>query len=93
MKRIPYGLTDFVRIRTEDWYFVDKTKYIEVLENYPDNYVMFLRPRRFGKTLFLAILDAYYNVQYRDDFDLLFKDTYIHAHKTKEAGSYYWNIK
>ncbi|SFP94836.1 AAA family ATPase [Hydrogenimonas thermophila] len=89
MKRIPYGLTDFVRIRTEDWYFVDKTRYIEVLENYPDNYVMFLRPRRFGKTLFLAILDAYYNVQYRDDFDLLFKDTYIHSHKTKEANSYY----
>ncbi|WOE69039.1 AAA family ATPase [Hydrogenimonas thermophila] len=89
MKRIPYGLTDFVRIRTEDWYFVDKTKYIEILENYPDNYVMFLRPRRFGKTLFLAILDAYYNVQFKDDFDLLFKDTYIHSHKTKEANSYY----
>jgi len=89
MKRIPYGLTDFVRIRREDWYFVDKTKYIEILENYPDNYVMFLRPRRFGKTLFLAILDAYYNVQFKDDFDLLFKDTYIHTHKTKEAGSYY----
>ena len=88
VKRIPYGLTDFVRIRTEDWYFVDKTKYIEILENYPDNYVMFLRPRRFGKTLFLAILDAYYNVQFKDDFDLLFKDTYIHAHKTKEANSY-----
>jgi len=88
MKRIPYGLTDFVRIRTEDWYFVDKTKYIEILENYPDNYVMFLRPRRFGKTLFLAILDAYYNVQFKDDFDLLFKDTYIHSHKTKEANSY-----
>ena len=89
MKRIPYGLTDFVRIRREDWYFVDKTRYIEVLENYPDNYVMFLRPRRFGKTLFLAILDAYYNVQFKDDFDLLFKDTYIHTHKTKEANSYY----
>jgi len=89
MKKIPYGLTDFVRIRTEDWYFVDKTKYIEVLENYPDNYVMFLRPRRFGKTLFLAILDAYYNVQFKDDFDLLFKDTYIHSHKTKEANSYH----
>jgi len=89
MKRIPYGLTDFVRIRTEDWYFVDKTKYIEILENYPDNYVMFLRPRRFGKTLFLAILDAYYNVEFKDDFDLLFKDTYIYSHKTKEANSYY----
>ena len=89
MKRIPYGLTDFVRIRREDWYFVDKTKYIEILENYPDNYVMFLRPRRSGKTLFLAILDAYYNVQFKDDFDLLFKDTYIHTHKTKEANSYY----
>ena len=89
MKRIPYGLTDFVRIRRKDWYFVDKTKYIEILENYPDNYVMFLRPRRFGKTLFLAILDAYYNVQFKDDFDLLFKDTYIHTHKTKEANSYY----
>lgn len=89
MRRVPYGLTDFVRIRREDWYFVDKTRFIETLENDSDNYVMFLRPRRFGKTLFLAILDAYYNVEYQDDFDWLFKDTYIHQHKTKEAGSYY----
>ena len=72
-----------------DYYFVDKTKFIEYLESYADRYVLFLRPRRFGKTLFLAILDAYYNVSFKDKFDLLFKGTYIHNNKTKEANSYY----
>jgi len=71
MKKIPYGISDFKRLKTEDFYFVDKTEYIEKLENY-GQYLMFLRPRRFGKSLFLAILDAYYNIQYRDDFDTIF---------------------
>ena len=51
LKKIPYGLSDYKRIKSENYYFVDKTKYIEKLENLNENYMMFLRPRRFGKSL------------------------------------------
>lgn len=88
MKKIPYGITDFIQIREENYYYVDKTKYIETIEN-SDSYLMFLRPRRFGKTFFLAVLDAYYNITYKDKFDILFKNTYIYSNKTKKANNYY----
>ena len=61
MKKIPYGLADFKRIKTENYYFVDKTKFIENLENLNESYLIFLRPRRFGKSLLIAILEAYYD--------------------------------
>ncbi|SFV61613.1 hypothetical protein MNB_SV-6-1000 [hydrothermal vent metagenome] len=88
MKKIPYGISDFKRLKTEDYYFVDKTNYIEKIEEYPSSYLMFLRPRRFGKSLFIAILEAYYDIYFKDEFDAIFKDTYIIEHKTKEASSY-----
>ena len=59
-KKIPYGLSDYKRIKSENYYFVDKTKYIQKLEDLNERYVMFLRPRRFGKSLFLAVLEGYY---------------------------------
>ncbi len=88
MKKIPYGISDFKRLKTENFYFVDKTHYIEKLENFPSSFMMFLRPRRFGKSLFVAILEAYYDVYFKDEFEAIFKDTYILNHKTKEASSY-----
>ncbi len=88
MKKIPYGISDFKRLKTENFYFVDKTHYIEKLENFPSSFMMFLRPRRFGKSLFVAILEAYYDIYFKDDFEAIFKDTYILNHKTKEASSY-----
>jgi len=86
--QIPYGVTDFIDIRKSKMFFLDKTAYIQKLEQ-SDRFLLFLRPRRFGKTLFLAILDAYYNLKYKHLFDELFKDTYIYQHKTKEANSYH----
>jgi hypothetical protein len=62
MKKIPYGLSDFKRLKTENYFFIDKTKYLEIIENYNSNYLIFLRPRRFGKSLFIAILEAYYDI-------------------------------
>ncbi|MBN2825076.1 MAG: AAA family ATPase, partial [Campylobacterales bacterium] len=50
MKKIPYGISDFIRLKSENFYFIDKTPYIEIIENYPSSYLMFLRPRRFGKS-------------------------------------------
>jgi hypothetical protein len=87
MKQIPYGVTDFIAIQKENKYFIDKTKYIPELEK-SGNFLTFLRPRRFGKTLLLAVLDAYYNSLYKDIFDEIFGDTFIATHKTKEASSY-----
>ncbi len=88
MKKIPYGISDFKLLKTEDYFFVDKTKYIETLENYSSKYLMFLRPRRFGKSLFIAILEAYYDTYFKDEFEAIFKDTYILNNRTKEASSY-----
>jgi hypothetical protein len=88
MKKIPYGLSDFKRLKTENYFFIDKTRYLEIIENYNSNYLMFLRPRRFGKSLFIAILEAYYDIYFKDEFEEIFKDTYILNNQTKEASSY-----
>jgi hypothetical protein len=88
MKKIPYGISDFKRLKTEDYYFIDKTDYIPKIENYGSAYLMFLRPRRFGKSLFIAILEAYYDVYFKDEFEAIFKDTYILNNRTKETSSY-----
>ncbi len=87
MKKIPYGISDFKLLKKEDYYFIDKTDYIEKIEEY-GRYLMFLRPRRFGKSLLIAILEAYYDSYFKDEFDDIFKDTYILNHKTKEASIY-----
>lgn len=88
-KKVPYGISDYKEIRNEKYLYVDKTEYIEYLENINTKYSVFLRPRRFGKTLFVSTLQYYYDRKYADDFDILFKDTYIGNHKTALAGSYY----
>jgi len=87
MKKIPYGISDFKLLKTENYYFIDKTNYIEKIEEY-GRYLMFLRPRRFGKSLLIAILEAYYDIYFRSEFDDIFADTYILEHKTKEVSSY-----
>ncbi len=89
MKKIPYGISDFIRLKSEDFYFIDKTPYIEKIENYPSSFLMFLRPRRFGKSLLIAILEAYYDLHFKEEFDDIFKDTYIIKNKTPEASSYH----
>ena len=63
MKQIPYGLTDFARIQKDNYYYVDKTMFIERIEMQPA-YLFLIRPRRFGKSLTLAMLEAYYDVVY-----------------------------
>jgi len=88
LKKIPYGLSDFKRIKTENYYFIDKTKYIEEIEAEAD-FLFFLRPRRFGKSLTIAMLEAYYDVYYKSQFNDIFKDTYILEHPTEEKSKYY----
>jgi hypothetical protein len=87
-KRLPYGLSDYERIKTEEYYYIDKTHHIPTLEEAPD-FLFFLRPRRFGKSLLVNMLIAYYDVNYKEKFQKLFGDTYIYAHPTKRKHGYY----
>ena len=87
MKALPYGISDFPRIMREDYYYVDKTRFIEALERQPP-YLFLIRPRRFGKSLFLAMLEAYYSIDYADRFEELFGKLYIGQHPTKWHNQY-----
>ena len=87
IKKIPYGETDFEKFRIKNYYYVDKTSYIELLERM-SSYLFLIRPRRFGKSLFVNILKAYYDVHYKARFDFFFSDTYIGKHPTNEQGKY-----
>ena len=87
MMALPYGISDFPRIMREDYYYVDKTRFIEALERQPP-YLFLIRPRRFGKSLFLAMLEAYYSIDYADRFEELFGKLYIGQHPTKWHNQY-----
>ena len=87
MKALPYGISDFSRLIREDYYYVDKTHFIEMLERQPP-YLFLIRPRRFGKSLFLAMLETYYSIDYADRFEGLFGELYIGQHPTKRHNSY-----
>ncbi len=87
IKKIPYGLTDFNRIREELYYYIDKTSFLPKLEK-AGSYLFFIRPRRFGKSLFISIMEAYYDVYYKDRFDDFFQGTFIHENPTPEKNSY-----
>ena len=89
MKKLPYGISDYEKLIQGNYYYVDKTKYIEKLENLSEIYVMFLRPRKFGKTLFTSVLENYYDVKKQDKFEELFGKTYIGKNPTKLKNSYY----
>ena len=73
----------------DDYYYVDKTKYIEMLENLAEKRIMFLRPRKFGKTLFTSAIENYYDIKKKDKFERLFKETYIGKHPTLLKNSYH----
>ena len=86
-KQIPYGLTDFERIITSNYYYVDKTRYIAEVER-GASFFFLIRPRRFGKSLFLNVMRWYYDINRRDRFQELFGDLYIGSHPTPEQGKY-----
>ncbi len=86
--KMPYGISNFEELIKEDYYYVDKTKYIEKLENLPEKRIMFLRPRKFGKTLFTSVLEYYYDKNKADEFEELYKNTYIGKNPTKLKNSY-----
>ncbi|MBF0242048.1 MAG: AAA family ATPase [Desulfamplus sp.] len=86
-KRILYGNANYEEIVSKNGYFVDKTAYIEKLEMVENP--VFLRPRRFGKSLWCRILECYYNIRQKDDFDRLFGNTYIGKNPTPLKNSFF----
>ena len=86
-KRIPYGMQNFEAIREEDCYYVDKTPFIEDIED-SNKYFFYIRPRRFGKTLTLSMLENYYDINKKDKFESLFGGLYIGENPTPERNSY-----
>lgn len=88
LKKIPYGESDFKKIIKENYLFVDKSKYIETLED-DASYQFFIRPRRFGKSLFLSMLSCYYDVNNKDEFEELFGKLYIGKKPTPKRTSYF----
>lgn len=86
-KRLPYGMMNFEDIRLENYYYVDKTSFIPMIEQ-ADRFFFFIRPRRFGKSLTLNLLQHYYDVRAKDKFDTLFGDLYIGQHPTYDRNSY-----
>lgn len=86
--KLPYGISNFKRLRDENYLYVDKTPYIQRLENLSSRYLFFVRPRRFGKSLFLSMLEHYYDLAAKDDFDRLFGDLYIGKHPTILRNQY-----
>ena len=86
-KLLPYGMMNFADIRLDNYYYVDQTSFIPVIEQ-SDRFFFFIRPRRFGKSLTLNMLQHYYDVRTRDKFDALFGDLYIGKHPTRDRNSY-----
>ena len=86
--KMPYVISNYEKIINNGYYYVDKTRYIEKLENLSETSIMFLRPRKFGKTLFTSVLENYYDKNKADKFEKLYGNTYIGKNPTKLKNSY-----
>ena len=88
MRKLPNGISNYEDIVAENRVYVDKTMYIEKMENLADKTVMFLRPRKFGKTLFTSTLECYYDKNKKEQFEELFGKTYIGKNPTPNKNRY-----
>ena len=87
VKLLPYGVADFVTVIEQNLYYVDKTMFIPELEKQPRN-LFFIRPRRFGKSIFLSMLYSYYDCTQSHKFQSLFGNLWIGQHPTPLQGKY-----
>ncbi len=85
--KIPYGTCDFGQIRSEGFFYADKTPFLPVLER-GYRHIVFLRPRRFGKSTLVSLLEHYYDLGKKDRFDELFEGLWVHQHPTEERSRY-----
>ena len=87
VKQVPYGVSDFATVMSQNLYYVDKTMFLSELEKQPRN-LFFVRPRRFGKSLFLSMLYSYYDCNQKENFEKLFGSLWIGQHPTSLQGIY-----
>lgn len=87
VKRVPYGVSNFVEVVEQNQYYVDKTMYLPMLENQPSN-LFFIRPRRFGKSIFLSMMRAYYDITQKEKFEARFGNLWIGSHPTPLQGKF-----
>ena len=87
VKLVPYGVADFATVIEQNLYYVDKTMFIPELEKQPRN-LFFIRPRRFGKSIFLSMLYSYYDCTQSHKFESLFGNLWIGQHPTPLQGKY-----
>ena len=88
MQKFPYGISNFHRIITEKFFYVDRTNHIRLIEEAGDQ-LLFLRPRRFGKSLVISMLENYYDIAKADEFDQLFGDLAIGKNPTPKHNQYF----
>lgn len=87
VKEIPYGVSNFVEVVEQNMYYVDKTMYLPLLEKQP-RYLFFIRPRRFGKSIFLSMLRAYYDITQKEKFQKRFGSLWIGSQPTSLQGQF-----
>ena len=95
MKNLPYGNANFQSIRSKDQIYIDRTKYLRILEEMDIDRALFIRPRRFGKSLWLNVMTNYYDIKQKDNFDNLFGDLDIGRIPTPDHNQYIvinWNF-
>ncbi|HEW97948.1 MAG: hypothetical protein DRR16_16610 [Candidatus Parabeggiatoa sp. nov. 3] len=87
MFKFPYGFSDFYLLRTENYFYVDRTSHIRLIEE-AGNQLFFFRPRRFGKSLVLSMLENYYDVAKASEFERLFGELAIGQNPTPKHNQY-----
>lgn len=88
MLKFPYGLRNFYDLITENYFYVDRTAHIHTIEEFGRE-LIFLRPRRFGKSLLLSMLENYYDVAKADEFERLFGHLAIGKNPTQKHNQYF----
>lgn len=89
MIKLPYGLSNFAKIREQGYHFVDRTSFLRKIETLDTHYHFFLRPRRFGKSLWLSIMEHYYDRRWGPHFEELFGGLDIGQAPTEEVNQYF----
>jgi len=87
--KIPYGLANFETLATDNFYYVDRTNFIEKMESLGERNLMYLRPRRFGKSLFVSMLKYYYDIRQAAKFDTIFRKYYIGKNPTSLKNNFH----
>lgn len=88
MIRLPYGISNFVKVVTEGYTYVDRTPFLAQIEGMNEPYLFFLRQRRFGKSLFISLLQCYYGLEYQSRFTEIFSAYAIGQNPTPLANQY-----